>query len=52
MGSPSLAAAWINSIKETGTALGLNEQTAKTRLYRARQHLRPLLAPIWEEETL
>ncbi len=41
-----------HSIKETGTALGLNEQTVKTRLYRARQHLRPLLAPIWEEETL
>ncbi len=41
-----------HSLKETGAALGLNEQTVKTRLYRARQHLRPLLAPIWKEESL
>jgi RNA polymerase sigma-70 factor (ECF subfamily) len=39
-----------HSVKETAQALGVNEQTVKTRLYRARQHLRPLLAPIWKEE--
>ena len=39
-----------HSVKETAHALGVNEQTVKTRLYRARQHLRPLLAPIWKEE--
>nr|WP_242823962.1 sigma factor-like helix-turn-helix DNA-binding protein [Sulfobacillus thermosulfidooxidans] len=37
------------SLKETATALGVSEQVVKTRLYRARQHLRPLLEPIWKE---
>ena len=41
-----------HSLKETAAALGLNEQAVKTRLFRARQHLRPLLAPIWKEEML
>ena len=41
-----------HSIKETAIALGINEQAVKTRLYRARQHLKPLLAPIWKEEIL
>jgi RNA polymerase sigma-70 factor (ECF subfamily) len=41
-----------HSLRETAAALGLNEQAVKTRLYRARQHLRPLLAPIWKEEIL
>ncbi|HBQ95534.1 MAG: sigma-70 family RNA polymerase sigma factor [Firmicutes bacterium] len=37
------------SLKETATALGVSEQVVKTRLYRARQHLRPLLEPTWKE---
>lgn len=38
------------SIKETAAALGISQELAKTKLYRARQHLRPLLAPVWKEE--
>lgn len=37
------------SLKETAAALGVSEQVVKTRLYRARQHLKPLLAPAWKE---
>ncbi len=37
------------SLKETAAALGVSEQVVKTRLYRARQHLRPLLEPIVKE---
>lgn len=40
------------SLKETASALGVTEQVVKTRLYRARQHLRPLLEPIWKEGLL
>jgi RNA polymerase sigma-70 factor (ECF subfamily) len=39
------------SLKETAGALGVSEQIVKTRLYRARQHLRPLLEPLWKENT-
>ncbi|MDA8193154.1 MAG: sigma-70 family RNA polymerase sigma factor [Thermaerobacter sp.] len=37
------------SLKETAAALGVNEQVVKTRLYRARQHLKPILEPAWKE---
>lgn len=40
------------SLKETAAALGVTEQVAKTRLYRARQHLKPLLEPVWKENSL
>jgi RNA polymerase sigma-70 factor (ECF subfamily) len=40
------------SLKETAEALRVSEQVVKTRLYRARQHLKPLLQPIWKENTL
>ncbi len=40
------------SLKETAKALGVTEQVVKTRLYRARQHLKPLLEPVWKEITL
>lgn len=38
------------SLKDTAAILGLSEQMVKTRLYRARQHLRPLLEPVLREE--
>lgn len=38
------------SVKETASALGISQELVKTKLYRARQHLRPLLAPVWKEE--
>lgn len=38
------------SLKATADALGVSEQMVKTRLFRARQHLRPLLEPILQEE--
>ncbi|WP_243239230.1 RNA polymerase sigma factor [Sulfobacillus harzensis] len=37
------------SLKETAQALGVSEQVVKTRLYRARQHLKPMLEPVWKE---
>lgn len=37
------------SLKDIAKILNVNEQVVKTRLYRARQHLRPLLVAIWEE---
>lgn len=40
------------SLKETATSLGVSEQVVKTRLYRARQHLRPLLEPMRKEGLL
>jgi len=40
------------SLKETSIALGVSEQVIKTRLYRARQHLKPLLEPVWKENSL
>ncbi|MCY0899971.1 MAG: sigma-70 family RNA polymerase sigma factor [Firmicutes bacterium] len=40
------------SLKETADALGVSEQVVKTRLYRARQHLKPLLEPVWKESSL
>ena len=40
------------SLKETADALGVSEQVVKTRLYRARQHLKPLLEPVWKENSL
>ena len=40
------------SLKETAHALGVSEQVVKTRLYRARQHLKPWLAPVWKESSL
>lgn len=40
------------SLRETAKALGVSEQVVKTRLYRARQHLRPLLEPAWKEGLL
>lgn len=40
------------SLKETAEALRVNEQVVKTRLYRARQHLKPLLQPLWKENSL
>jgi RNA polymerase sigma-70 factor (ECF subfamily) len=40
------------SLKETAAALKVSEQVVKTRLYRARQHLKPLLAPVWKEHSL
>ncbi len=40
------------SLKETADALGVTEQVVKTRLYRARQHLKPLLEPVWKENSL
>lgn len=39
-----------HSLKDTASILGLSEQMVKTRLYRARQHLRPLLEPVVREE--
>jgi RNA polymerase sigma-70 factor (ECF subfamily) len=39
-----------HSLKDTAQILGLSEQMVKTRLYRARQHLRPLLEPVVREE--
>jgi RNA polymerase sigma-70 factor (ECF subfamily) len=39
-----------HSLKDTAQILGLSEQMVKTRLYRARQHLRPLLEPVIREE--
>jgi RNA polymerase sigma-70 factor (ECF subfamily) len=38
------------SLKDTAAILGLSEQLVKTRLFRARQHLKPLLEPIVREE--
>ncbi|MCL8207761.1 MAG: RNA polymerase sigma factor [Actinomycetia bacterium] len=38
------------SLKDTAEILGLTEQMVKTRLYRARQHLRPLLESMLREE--
>jgi RNA polymerase sigma-70 factor (ECF subfamily) len=38
------------SLKDTADILGLSEQLVKTRLFRARQHLKPLLEPIVREE--
>ena len=38
------------SLKDTAETLGLSEQMVKTRLFRARQHLRPFLEPIVREE--
>lgn len=40
------------SLKETAAALKVSEQVIKTRLYRARQHLKPLLEPTWKEHSL
>lgn len=40
------------SLKETAAALEVTEQVIKTRLYRARQHLKPLLQPVWKEHSL
>ncbi len=40
------------SLKETAEALSVTEQVVKTRLYRARQHLKPLLEPVWKENSL
>lgn len=40
------------SLKETADALGVSQQVVKTRLYRARQHLKPLLEPVWKENLL
>lgn len=40
------------SLKETAQALDVSEQVVKTRLYRARQHLKPLLEPVWKESTI
>ena len=40
------------SLKETADALNVTEQVVKTRLYRARQHLKPLLEPVWKENSL
>ncbi len=40
------------SLKETADALRVSEQVVKTRLYRARQHLKPLLEPVWKENSL
>jgi RNA polymerase sigma-70 factor (ECF subfamily) len=40
------------SLKETADALKVTEQVVKTRLYRARQHLKPLLEPVWKENSL
>jgi RNA polymerase sigma-70 factor, ECF subfamily len=37
------------SMQEMAGALGVNENTAKTRLFRARERLRELLGPLWEE---
>ena|SRR5579875_1115091 len=39
-----------HSLKDTAAILGVSEQMVKTRLYRARQHLRPLLEPVVREE--
>jgi RNA polymerase sigma-70 factor (ECF subfamily) len=38
------------SLRETAEVMGLSEQLVKTRLFRARQHLKPLLEPIMREE--
>lgn len=40
------------SLKETAQSLGLSEQVVKTRLYRARRHLRQLLTPDWQADTV
>ncbi len=40
------------SLKETAQALQVSEQVVKTRLYRARQHLKPLLQPVWKENSV
>lgn len=37
------------SLKDTAKSLGVSEQVVKTRLYRARQHLKPKLEPVWKE---
>lgn len=37
------------SLKDIASVLGVSEQVVKTRLHRARQHLRPWLEPIWKE---
>lgn len=37
------------SLKEAAAVLGVTEQVVKTRLYRARQHLKPILEPVWKE---
>jgi DNA-directed RNA polymerase specialized sigma24 family protein len=34
---------------DIASALGVGESTAKTRLFRARERLRALLGPLWEE---
>ena len=40
------------SLKETAEVLKVSEQVVKTRLYRARQHLKPLLQPVWKENSV
>ncbi|MCY0881432.1 MAG: RNA polymerase sigma factor [Firmicutes bacterium] len=40
------------SLKDTAHALGVNDQVVKTRLYRARQHLKTILAPMMKEGSL
>ncbi len=37
------------SLRDTAKSLGVSEQVVKTRLYRARQHLKPILEPMWKE---
>ena len=37
-------------MKELAAVLGINENTAKTRLHRARERLRAALAELWEEQ--
>ncbi len=37
------------SLRDTAKSLGVTEQVVKTRLYRARQHLKPKLEPVWKE---
>ncbi|CAB1128846.1 RNA polymerase sigma-70 factor, ECF subfamily [Candidatus Hydrogenisulfobacillus filiaventi] len=40
------------SLKDIAEALHVSEQVVKTRLYRARQHLKPLLEPVVREGLL
>jgi len=37
-------------MQEIASVLGIRESTAKTRLFRARAHLRTLLKDVWEDE--
>jgi RNA polymerase sigma-70 factor (ECF subfamily) len=39
-----------HSVQEVATALGVTPQVVKTRLYRARQHLKPLLGDVRSEQ--